>query len=394
MNVRKRIRLILISLLALTLMPALSSFGDRVKDEEKLGRDAAKSIEEQVKFVTDPAIVKRVERIGQRLADIASSTEVTASYGSSEIYPFKYQFKVIEDDDVNAFALPGGLVYVNSGLIDVASSDDEIAGVLAHEIAHVSHHHAVRLVKSQSKLDRYVALIALAGILGNARSKDLNNLLLGAQMLKIGRTSSQTQEAEKDADRTAVAYMIDSAYNPEALISFMKKLDTIHDQNPTVSLGIYQTHPAPYRRVNAITQTMIAMGYKLDTRKLNDIAYARCVPVNEGSEQYEVVISNRVFFTPASGANKQASKERAETIAKKINEALNAGLTAKDIREDDSGTCLLVKDTQILKVEPEDATDDNNRALLNKARSALERAVWADWLCNDCSVVQQINADN
>ena len=195
------------------------------QEEEKLGRKYARELEKRAKLVEDEAVLDRVRRVGETLADIANNLEVPAMYGSAQVFKFDYQFKVVDDDDVNAFCLPGGLVYVHTGLLDVVESDDELAGVLAHEIAHAAHHHTSHLLKKQSQVDRYVALVALAAILGNVRSNDLNNLVLGAQLLKTGALSSYTQEAETDADRTAVAYLAKSNYDPEGMLSFMKKLD-------------------------------------------------------------------------------------------------------------------------------------------------------------------------
>ncbi len=99
------------------------------KDEEQLGRDYAKEVEKTSKMSTDAALLARVQRVGAVLAKIANEQEVPAGYGSSKIIKFNYQFKVIEDNDVNAFSLPGGFVYVNTGLLKFVESDDQLAGV-------------------------------------------------------------------------------------------------------------------------------------------------------------------------------------------------------------------------------------------------------------------------
>ena len=171
------------------------------QDEEELGKKYSRDIEEQSKIVTDPAIVERVDKIGQALAKIANEQEVPARYGSSSISKFKYTFKVIEDKDINAFSLPGGLIYVNTGLLEAVESDDELAGVLAHEIAHASHHHMSQIIEKQSRVDHIVAILAVAGILCNMRGNDFNNLLYGAQLMRTGKVSGYTMEAEKDADQ-------------------------------------------------------------------------------------------------------------------------------------------------------------------------------------------------
>ncbi|MHB9037184.1 MAG: M48 family metalloprotease [Armatimonadota bacterium] len=387
-----RIHVLILCAAALLFTAMLPSWSDSQKDEEKAGREYAKRIEKDLIIIDDPVKTARVQRIGQAIAQIANEREVHASYGESKIYNFEYHFKVVEDKDVNAFALPGGYIYVNTGLLEMVESDDELAGVLAHEVAHVAHHHTSRLLREQSKMDKYVALIALAGIFGKVKNRDLNNLLMGAQMMKVGTTSGQTMEAERDADRTAVAYMAKSSFKPEGLMAFMKKLDDKHMENPTLPLGIYQTHPSPFRRVDAITDAMVAEGLAPNVRKLRGVAYAQAVPAEEGSDQFKVIICDRDVCMPASLSDGPTSKQRAETIAKRINNMLDSGITARDITENTAASCLVAGNVEIFKVEPEDVKVHKNgdQALLSKARSALTRAAWADWLYRDCVAAREL----
>ena len=361
------------------------------KSEEKMGREYAKDIEKDIVLIKDPAILERVQRVGQTLATIANDHQVDASYGGADVFQFKYQFKVVEDKEINAFSLPGGIIYVNSGLMELCESDDELAGVLAHEIAHASHHHISQIMRKQSKVDRYIALVTLAGILGNMPSRDLNNLLFGAQMIRTGKISSCTQEAEKDADRTAVAYMAKSPYNPEGLLTFMRKLEAKHDENPTTTLGIFQTHPSPFRRVTSITKAMRDAGIKMDLRKMRDIAYAKAVPVQEGSDSYYVMLCQKVIYTPASLGSGTTSKERAEAISKNINASLDSVIKPKDILSDFANKALTARGNQLIKVEPEDIAlnGGDEKAIIAKTRAAIEYAVWADWLCNGCETLKE-----
>ncbi len=381
-----------ITIIAICLLISGCVWCDSKKDEEKTGREYANQIDKELVIVDDPEYVDRVQRVGQALVKIANSQEVNASYGESKIYDFKYQFKVIEDKDVNAFALPGGFIYVNTGLLDVIDSDDELAGVLAHEIAHIAHHHTSRLLKEQSKFDKYVALIALAGIFGKVKNTDLNNILLGAQMLRTGKTSSQTMDAERDADRTAVAYLARSNFKAEGLLTFMQKLDRIHAENPSLPLGIYKTHPSPFQRIDSITQAMVAEGLAPNVRKLKGVAYAQVV-ADENSDQYKVIICDRDVCMPASLKNGgPTSKERAEQIAKRINTMLDSGIRAKDIIENTASSCLVAGNIEIFKVEPEDTKARKNTEVLAQAKSALERAAWADWLCNSCTASRELTS--
>jgi hypothetical protein len=351
-------------------------FAGNQKQEEDLGKEYAKQVEQQCKLVKDQAMCERVERIGQKLAEIANANEVKATYGSSDVSKFTYRFKVIEDKDVNAFSLPAGYIYVNTGLLELATTDDELAGVLAHEIAHSAHHHLAQLVKKQSVVDKYVALIALAGILSNMRSQDLNNLLYGAQLVKTGKMSSYTMEAERDADRTAVSYMVKSPYKPEGMLTFMKKLDETRDANPTLPLGIYQDHPAAFRRVASIAKAMRAEGITVNERKARGYAYATPVKVDadDDSGRYQVTIGGKVLFAPASIASGPSSQQRAEMLANSVNKLLDSGLTSSEVVQDTSSRRLLAAGKELIKVDEVDSklAGKDDSALLDQARSALD----------------------
>lgn len=357
------------------------------KREEALGKQYAEEFEKEAILVTDATVLERVNRIGQAVAKAANEYETPALYGSSEIYRFKYRFKVIEDEDVNAMSLPGGIVYVNTGLLKLAASDDELAGVLAHEVAHAAHHHLTYLLSKRSAVDRYVALVALAGIIGNARARDMNNLMMGAQMLKVGKLSGYTQQAEKDADRTAVAYLARSGHKAEGILTFMTRLQEQHAANPSAPLGIFQTHPSPFRRTAAILKAMRELGLAPDARRLHSVACAASEPVAKDSDRYRVVVCGKTIYEPAAASPDVPSKVRADGIAAKLNSLLEAGMSTKDILCDSAGSCLLVKQSELISVQPEDAAlaGKTKTDLLVRAREALEYAIWADWLANRCS---------
>ncbi len=370
----KSVRLIWIFVILATLViwaAGGASCGVNQKEEERMGASAAQEVDHSAKLVTDPAITARVDRVGQAIAAIANQYEIPAHYGCSQVFKFKYKFKVIDDKEVNAFSLPGGHIYINSGLLDLMNTDDELAGVLAHECAHAAHHHMAFLLKKQSRMDQLSALVALAAVLGNVRGADLNNLLLGTQLLKTGSLSSYTQQAEKDADRTAVSYLVRSQYNPQGLLEVMRKLEAKEEESPELPLGIYQDHPASYKRANAVIKAMREEGVKVDLRKVRGTAYAQSVPVGTDGKVYQVVISKQVVYEPASLASGVSSKTRADSICKTINTLLDSGIKAKDICEDPAGNRLVAKGVEVIKVERE----DRGRRPRGRDRPAYSRPV-------------------
>ena len=203
--------------------------------EVRMGREAAAEVDRQAKFVDDPVITEYVNRVGQNIV-LHSDAKV----------PFT--IKVIDSDEVNAFALPGGFFYVNKGLILAADNEAELAGVMAHEIAHVAARHAV---ENQAKMNllEYAALggsIFLGGIPGMIYQNTAGIGLLGIFM-KFSRG------AEEEADRLGVQYMYAAGYDPGAMATMFEKLEAKNKKKPGFISRAFSTHPAPPdRRATAL----------------------------------------------------------------------------------------------------------------------------------------------
>ncbi|MCX6374461.1 MAG: M48 family metalloprotease [Armatimonadetes bacterium] len=294
--------LLILSVLVLGIanLPPVYGGEDPGKAEVKMGREAAVDVEKEKKLITDPAVTERVERIGKAIAEVANLDVVPATYGNSEIYKFDYKFKVIEDESVNAFSLPGGIIYVHKGLLDYVQSDHELAGVLAHEIAHSAHHHMTYLLKEQSKLDGQIALVLIAGMLTKVNSRDLGHLLIGAQLVRIARASGYGQKAEADADVVAVAYMAKAGYNPVGSLTFMERLAHDYAASPSLDLGIMQTHPAPADRCKCVTAQIKALGLPINRRAVTDSLKAVTEQTVVGDKTIvQVKLGDKVIFEAA-----------------------------------------------------------------------------------------------
>lgn len=372
----------------LVLIPAAAlltpAYGDDdAKAEIKIGRKAAAEVEKAHKLTADPQVVERVTKIGEAVAKVANSVEVKASYGSAEIKQFQYTFKVLDEEDVNAFSLPGGFVYVHEGLLDYVQSDHELAGVIAHEVAHASHHHMVRLLKEQSKLDSHIALVLLAGMLGNADTADLGNILIGAQLVRIARVSGYGQKAEADADSTAVAYMIKAGYNPVGLLTFMERLARDYATKPQVDMGIFQTHPPSRDRAREIVSRMKALGLPIKRREVTNAIKATAELVtSEGQPIMQVKLGNDILFEPAPIADKLTSQQRAEVIVTKVNQFLDSEPPLREIRLSRNRKAVLAAAEPVIVVTDEDAAFKKQPAeeLAKQAAEVLKRVVWREWI--------------
>ena len=214
------------------IIPKMSGSLER---EVRLGREAAAEVDRQAKFVDDPMITEYVNRVGQNIV-LHSDSKV----------PFT--IKVIDSDEVNAFALPGGFFYVNKGLLLAADNEAELAGVMAHEIAHVAARHAVENQAKASLLE-YAAIagsIFLGGIPGMIYQNTAGIGLLGIFM-KFSRG------AEEEADKLGVQYMYAAGSDPSAMATMFEKLEAKNKKKPGFISRAFASHPAPPdRRASAL----------------------------------------------------------------------------------------------------------------------------------------------
>ncbi len=204
--------------------------GGSQEKEIAIGRQLALQVEQQSKLVEDPIVTEYVNRVGQNIV-----------LHSDAKLPFT--IKVIDSDEVNAFALPGGFFYVNRGLILAADNEAELAGVMAHEIAHVCARHAM---ENQGK-GTFINYAAMAGIIfgGPIVSGILQNgggILAGLASLKFSRG------AENEADNLGVQYLYASGYDPMAMSTMFEKLASQNKKKPGTIQKLFSTHPPSEQR--------------------------------------------------------------------------------------------------------------------------------------------------
>ncbi|MBX7169999.1 MAG: M48 family metalloprotease [Pyrinomonadaceae bacterium] len=199
--------------------------GGSKEKEAAIGRQLAMEVEQQSKLVEDPIITEYVNRVGQNIV-LHSDAKV----------PFT--IKVIDTDEVNAFALPGGYFYVNRGLILAADNESELAGVMAHEIAHVAARHAM---ENQGK-GQLINWGILGGIIfgGGIASTVLQNAGGFGQLLAGLKF---TRGAEEEADRLGVQYLYASGYDPTAMATMFEKLASQNKKKPGSFAKLFTTHP-------------------------------------------------------------------------------------------------------------------------------------------------------
>lgn len=201
-----------------------------LEKEIRMGKEYAQQVEASVKLVQDPVVNEYVNRIGQNLVR-----------NSDARVPFT--IKVVDSDEINAFALPGGFFYVNSGLILAADEEAELAGVMAHEIAHVAARHATRqMTRGQLANFATIPLIFVGGGIGYA-VRSAASIGLPMTFLTFSRGF------EEEADYLGLQYMYKAGYDPQAFISFFEKIQAKEKKKPGALAKAFSTHPQTPDRI-------------------------------------------------------------------------------------------------------------------------------------------------
>ncbi len=222
-----------------------------------MGHDYAQQVESSTKMITDPVITEFVNRVGQNLVR-----------NSDAQVPFT--IKVVDTDDINAFALPGGFFYVDSGLILAADNEAELAGVMAHEIAHVAACHVAREnTRGQLMQLASIPLIFVGGGIGYA-AQSLAGLAVPMGFLKFTRTF------ESEADFLGVEYLYKAGYDPQALTSFFEKIRAMDKHQPGTLAKAFETHPQTPDRIAKTQQEISTLlppepEYKVDTSEFQEV---------------------------------------------------------------------------------------------------------------------------
>jgi predicted Zn-dependent protease len=225
--------------------------------EIALGKQLAQEVERQAKIIDDPVIAEYVNRVGQNLVR-----------NSDAKVPFT--IKVLDSEEVNAFALPGGFFFVNSGLILKADNEAELAGVMAHEIAHVAARHGTRqATKGQLINFATIPLIFMGGWTGYAIQQGAS-VAIPLGFLKF------SQSMESEADFLGLQYMYKTGYDPTAFVDFFEKIETLEKKKPGTLSKIFSSHPPTEDRIKKSQQEIQKIlkakpEYVVNTSEFNDV---------------------------------------------------------------------------------------------------------------------------
>jgi predicted Zn-dependent protease len=222
-------------------------------DERQIGTANAAQIDSQLPLVHDSVITQYVATLGMKMASLTNRGDLD------------WHFAVVNSPEVNAFAIPGGFIYVNRGAIEQAHSLDELAGIMGHEIGHVVRRHSV---KQMEKAERGRVELVLLCTLTRVCRTAAGRIAVGVGADAIAARYSQQDEAEADSE--GVVNTLRAGIDPQGLPDFFEKLLDKQKTQPTAVEAFFSTHPTDQSRVAATRKQIAALGLKPDRQLLRD----------------------------------------------------------------------------------------------------------------------------
>lgn len=310
------------------------------QDEIELGRSVAREIEKRYGLVKDSALQDRIARIGERIAADCDRKDLT------------YSFKVLDDKEINAFALPGGFVYINKGLADYLSTDEELAGVIGHEIAHIVRRHSIRqMEKAQGYL---IGMLLLFGDKGLA----VQQVALSAIMAGYSRAD------ESEADYLGFVYTMRAGYNPYCMLLGLQRLQ---DLGGKANFDLFDDHPDTATRVKKMQEYL----------QKNNIQ-----PMVTQNGQAAAIVAPSLNLPPLYATYRGLKPlYRAELAAGALYNIAKLPEFSGDrfiVDSNEIYTTIYYEDKEIVTLTPQDASSNNAtlESLAEQYIAALKR--WAD----------------
>jgi len=344
---------------------------DEVK-EVKLGKEAAEAVIKYYGLTGDAAEARRVSAIGREVVKICDRTGI------------EYHFYVIDSDMINAFALPGGYIFMTSGLMDFVDDDDELASVIAHEVTHIAKKHGVVMYKKSMK-DAMVNFLILV------LTRDPNAIVAG-QMMQQSRADIYGRSAEIEADRFGLEYAYKAGYDPAGFMRFIMKLQRYETHSPDMLYDYYDSHPPMELRIELIAENFRRLGLE-PPKGLNYEIAGRLIAMEvceeNGKKCYGAIKGPQGELLRIGDAGEQGSPYlRARRIVAALNRLFAAKVGIYEVKKisDAGGAGLIARNTVIARALKGDVDVNNAEsedALADMWLNNLKKFLWNDFLKED-----------
>lgn len=329
-----------------------------IEHEREVGGPVAEEYDRETGTVDWPDQVARVEEIVRRLEAASDRPDV------------EYNVKILDDPLPNAMAIPGGYIRVTTGLLQMVQSDHELAGVLAHEMAHNCLYHGLRQVEDDSKWEKG-QLLAVIGVIAGAMTgaldsstADLQNLPYMVMLARVGWLAGYSRRYEYEADWSGLRYMTAAGYDPSGFYTFMKRLINWEFQNgwrrlPEEYQG-WDSHPPTQERLRMVSDFLEERNLVVNRANVcrGFVASAREREVAEGRRLWEVRFGDLVIFQPSDQpVGGLTPQQRAEAIASQINLLVaRRGIGTYSIKKRGGDPpSVVLHNVAVIEIHPEDA---------------------------------------
>jgi Zn-dependent protease with chaperone function len=359
---KNKLVLVIVFLLIIFLWINFNSFSaerDLIK-EQQLGKKLAEDIEKKYEVVEDLNQNLSISEIGNKLAK------------ASELEGMKYHFKILKEEGPNAFSIPGGYIYVTYDLFDYIQSDDELAGILAHEIAHIIHNHALKQTRDNTKF-------SLLTILAVLLTREPDVALLG-KLTTITFLNQYSRDYEEEADLTAIDLLIKVGYNPVGFLTYLERQYAREMFKPSVNLGIFQTHPDTKNRVAYVKETLEEKGIEIDKRATTDYLKVNIKYIYERSFcTGTIYIDNVPILILTFPENDKIYLKMIET-AQNLEKFLSIDLAPYEINVLIEGTTstLLIGNDKIVSLDDSEVTfiSKSSQKVLKETQDKIRQVLW------------------
>lgn len=328
--------------------------------EQKLGKKLSEIIEKKHEVVEDLNQNSLITEIGNKLAE------------ASEMREMKFHFRILKEDGPNAFSIPGGYIYVTYDLFDYIQSDDELAGILAHEIAHVIHNHALKQTRDNTK---FTLLTILAVLL--TREPDVGVL---GKLTTITFLNQYSREYEEEADLTAIDLLIKTGYNPVGFLTFLERLYTREMFKPEVNLGIFQTHPATENRINYVKDKLKEREIDIDRRATTDYLNVSSKYILKDSFYTGVICIDDIPVLNLTFPKREELYLKMIEAAQNLDKFISIDLVPYEINVLVEGTTstLLIRNNEIISLDDSETIYLRKTAeeVLKETKNKIKQVLW------------------
>lgn len=349
---------IVIALCEFCIKPLWAEVG--LSEEERLGERAAREVEERYKIVEDEEKTSLISEIGNALASVSGRPYL------------HYHFKILDEKEPNAFAIPGGYVYVTRGLINFVQSRDELAGVLAHEISHIVFKHSLKQMADNSKLNICTVLAAVL-----AKEPDL--AVLGS-LISITVLNQYSRKYERQADLNAIRLTRAVGFNSLGVFTFLERLANREASRYSVDPGIFQTHPSVQERCIYTREMLKEEGIEIDRRATTHYLELSSKDGRRGPLWAKTIYLDKREILTLVSKDKEILEERVGKIVENLDRLLRAELECSEIKVIGmgKGAQLFVRDGEVLTISFEEASLSGETPLQMAEGMAdgIKKALW------------------